>query len=99
MQVGSLFNLKAFGLDEDENKQEKEKQAQARRERALKKEIIRQHRRQKYLAEHGFELTSESSESEEDAETAKVREYEELLKMRIFLSDRFEKIEKALLQM
>jgi hypothetical protein len=38
MQVGSLFNLKAFGTDE-ETKVEEDRKVQDKKERALKKEI------------------------------------------------------------
>lgn len=48
---------------------------------------------------HGKEMSSESSEEEVDLETAKIMAYEETLKSRIFLADRFEKMEKALVNL
>jgi len=95
MQVGSLFNLKAFG-GEEENKQEKERQAKERKERALKREISKQMKRKEYIVTHGREMSSDdSSEEETDPTIKKEIFYEEVLKKRIFLADRFEKMERA----
>lgn len=95
MQVGSLFNLKAFG-GEEENKQEKERLAKERKERALKKEVSKQIKRKEYMVTHGREMSSDdSSEEETDPVMKKEMFYEEVLKKRIFLADRFEKMERA----
>lgn len=68
MQVGSLFNLKAFGTDEEPDET---KRAQLRKDRAFKKEIQRQRRKQQFLQTHGHEMSSESSSEDSDPETAR----------------------------
>jgi hypothetical protein len=44
-------------------------------------------------------MSSESSEEEHDPEMAQIMKYEETLKSRIFLADRFEKMEKVLINL
>ena len=44
-------------------------------------------------------MSSDSSEEDHDPETAKIMKYEEILKSRIFLADRVEKMEKVLINL
>lgn len=69
-----------------------------RHEKERRREISKKNRCEQYKLKFGREMSSDSSDEEDlDPETRKMLKFEELLKHRIFLADRFEKIEKALL--
>ena len=100
LQVGSLFSQRAQLEDEEAQKNERKRLLQKERDR--NRRLRRKMREAQMKADPTVVLTSSDSEEDEEAqdpETRLLMRFEDHLKRRIFLADRIEKVEKALISM
>ena len=98
LQVGSLFNQRANQAEEEEERRRRRDARDKKRQERRKARQMRRKLLSKVQAEEDLS-SSDDSIDEEDPETKRMITYEENLKRRIFLADRFERIEKALVHL